>query len=72
MCHLQWNWEIKIPEIPSLMVFIIPPELVKNGEERLVVCNLTARGVVESQRGKHEQYVFTFKGHPITRMNNTG
>jgi len=54
------------------MVFIIPPELVKNGEERLVVCNLTARGVVESQRGKHEQYVFTFKGHPITRMNNTG
>lgn len=32
--QLQWDWEIKIPELAHLMVFIIPPELVKNGEER--------------------------------------
>lgn len=49
VCHLQWDWEIKIPEVPHLMVFVIPPELVKNGEERLIVCNQTAKLVVDSQ-----------------------
>lgn len=72
VCQLQWDWEIKIPQMPQLMVFIIPPEFVKNGEERLIVCNQTAKLAAESQRGKHEQYVFTFKGKPITRINNTG
>lgn len=72
VCHLQWDWEIKIPQLSHLLVFIIPPELVKNGEERLIVCNQTAKSVVESQRGKHKQFVFTYKGNPITRMNNTG
>uniref|UniRef100_UPI002601F63E tyrosine-type recombinase/integrase n=1 Tax=uncultured Legionella sp. TaxID=210934 RepID=UPI002601F63E len=71
VCNLQWNWEIRIPEMPHLMVFIIPPELVKNGEERLVVCNHSAKEAVDSQRGKHDQYVFTFKNEPVTRMHNT-
>nr|WP_258956740.1 tyrosine-type recombinase/integrase [Legionella sainthelensi] len=53
-----------------LLVFIIPPELVKNGEERLVVCNQTAKEAVESQRGKHEQFVFTYNGEPMTRIHN--
>ncbi len=64
--------EIKIPQLSHLMVFIIPPEMVKNGEERLVVCNQTAKSVVDNQRGKHKQFVFTFKGNPVTRINNTG
>ncbi|HCU5990586.1 TPA: site-specific integrase [Legionella pneumophila] len=72
VCHLQWDWEIKIPQLSHLMVFIIPAEMVKNGEERLVVCNQTAKSVVDNQRGKHKQFVFTFKGNPITRINNTG
>ena len=46
--------------------------MVKNGEERLVVCNQTAKSVVDNQRGKHKQFVFTFKGNPVTRINNTG
>lgn len=70
--RLQWDWEIKIPQMPQLLVFIVPPELVKNGDERLIVCNEAAKAAVESQRGKHEHFVFTFKGKPITRMNNTG
>jgi len=72
VCRLQWDWEIKIPQIPYLLVFIVPPELVKNGDERLIVCNEGAKAAVESQRGKHDQYVFTFRGNPITRINNTG
>lgn len=71
ICGLRWEWEIKIPKLPHMLVFIIPPELVKNGEERLVVCNRTAGEVVESQRGKHDQFVFTLKGKPVTRIHNT-
>src|SRR3990167_1728794 len=51
VCQLRWDWEIKIPEMPHMMVFIIPSELVKNGEERLVVCNQVARSVVNVGRG---------------------
>ncbi len=72
VCRLQWDWEIKISEMSHLTVFIIPPELVKNGDERLVVCNQVAKSAVDSQRGVHEKYVFTFKGRPVTRINNTG
>lgn len=72
ICQLRWEWEIKIPELPHILVFIIPAELVKNGEERLVVCNDTARLAVDSVRGKHPDYVFSFRGKPLARMLSTG
>ncbi len=72
ICELRWEWEIRIPELPHIMVFIIPAELVKNGEERLVVCNDTARSVVNSERGKHPSHVFSFKGRPLARILSTG
>ncbi|HAU3625235.1 TPA: tyrosine-type recombinase/integrase [Legionella pneumophila] len=72
ICELRWEWEIKIPEMPHIMVFIIPAELVKNGEERLVVCNDTARSAVNSERGKHPTHVFSFKGRPLARILSTG
>ncbi len=72
ICGLRWEWEIKIPELPHILVFIVPAELVKNGEERLVVCNDTARDVVEAERGKHLTHVFSFKGKPLARMLSTG
>jgi integrase len=72
ICQLLWEWEIKVPELANLMVFIIPGTLVKNGEDRLVVCNVTARSVVEGERGKHPTHVFSFKGRPLARMLSTG
>ena len=27
--------------------------------------------MIDSQRGKHDEYVFTYNGNPITRMHNT-
>jgi len=72
VCQLRWDWEIKIPELPHLLVFIIPGELVKNGEDRLVVCNDTARAVIDGERGKHPTHVFSFRGNPLTRMLSTG
>lgn len=72
ICELRWEWEIKIPELPHIMVFIIPAEQVKNGEERLVVCNETARIVVNSERGKHPSHVFSFRRRPLARILSTG
>ena len=71
ICQLRWDWEIKIPELPGLVVFIIPGVFVKNGEDRLVVCNNIASSVIETQRDNHATHVFNYLGNPIKRMNAT-
>lgn len=65
---MRWEWEIPIP---TGSVFIIPRQRVKNREERLVVLNQIAKSVIESLRGIHSDYVFTYQGKPITRMLNS-
>jgi len=67
VCALRWAWEIEVPHL-STSVFLIPKGFVKNREERLVVLNRSAKGVVEEQRGKHPEAVFTYKGEPIKKM----
>lgn len=71
VCQLRWEWETKIPGLPHLLVFVIPGAIVKNGDDRLVICNDVARHLVESQRGKHVTHVFTRFGKPITKINTT-
>jgi integrase len=82
ICQLQWSWEVKLPGLDATG-FIIPPEYVKGEEgetdEKLVVLNRIARKVVDSQRGLHDQFVFTYKPRgeqskrrPVARMNNHG
>ncbi|MDR3491010.1 MAG: site-specific integrase [Gammaproteobacteria bacterium] len=70
VCNLRWQWEVgvSISEISS--IFIIPGELTKNGEDRLVVLNHVARSVVERQRGKNPEFVFTYKGNSVSRIHN--
>ena len=67
VCQLRWAWEVLVPELKT-SVFIIPRSRVKNGDERLVVINRIARSVIEACRGTHLEFVFTFRGHPVTRM----
>ena len=71
ICGLRWEWEVEVPELAT-SVFIIPGVQVKNGEERLVVLNKVARSVIEQRRGRHPEYVFTYKGQPVGYMLNTG
>ncbi len=71
ICNLRWDWEEWVPQLET-SVFIVPGERVKNGDERLVVLNQVAKSVVESVRGDDDSYVFTYRGHPIKRMLNTG
>jgi integrase len=71
VCGLRWEWEVQVPELKS-SVFIIPGARVKNREDRLVVMNRVARSVIEEARGKHPDFVFTYHGHLVRRINNNG
>jgi integrase len=66
VCGLRWEWEQKVPELAT-SVFVVPAGIVKNGEDRVVVLNETAKAIVDARRGKHAVYVFG----PVARMNNT-
>lgn len=44
---------------------------MKNREDRLVVLNRIAKSVVDSVRGQHDDYVFTYKSRPVERINNS-
>lgn len=77
VCSLQWDWEIKVPELGA-SVFEVPAAHVKGRRRaRLVVCNAVAQSVVETVRGQDSKFVFVFGGHgrktpgPIQTMNNT-
>ncbi len=67
VCNLRWEWEMEIPSL-NTSVFLIPGQLVKNGDERLVVLNRIAKSVVDAQRGGHPTHVFHYKGKPIKNM----
>jgi len=67
VCWLRWDWEVEVPELDAT-VFLIPCERGKNVEERLVVINAITKSVIESERGKHGKYVFTYKGKPVTKI----
>ena len=71
ICGLRWDWEVEVPEL-NTSVFIVPGELVKNGDDRLVVLNKVAKSVVESVRGSHRSHVFTFRDKPLRHMLNSG
>jgi len=75
---LKWEWERRIPEL-GISVFLLPSHivvdgrrmrLIKNGQDRLVILNSAARSVIEKVRGRHPEFVFTYQGHPVTRMSN--
>ncbi len=70
VCGLRWDDEIEIPQLET-SVFIIPGERIKNREERLVVLNSVAKEVVEEERGKNPNSVFSFRGTPLKSMYTT-
>ena len=51
--------------------FIVPGDRVKNGDEQLVVLNSIARSIIETVRGQHHDYVFTYRGQRVQRMLNS-
>ena len=59
-----------MPELDT-SVFIIPGASVKNRDDRLVVLNDTALSIIEEQRGQHGTHVFSYQGHPVTKIHNS-
>ncbi|MEA3278588.1 MAG: tyrosine-type recombinase/integrase [Pseudomonadota bacterium] len=70
VCQLRWDWEVQIPELET-SAFLIPAEIVKNKEDRLVVLNEVAKSVIDAQRGGHPSRVFTYRNRPIKGMYNS-
>ena len=77
VCGLRWSWEVHVPELEN-SVFVIPRNEFKSDREHVVILNAVARSVVESCRGRHADYLFTFRNaHKDTvstrmeTMNNT-
>ncbi|MGJ0486641.1 MAG: tyrosine-type recombinase/integrase [Methylomicrobium sp.] len=64
LTQLKWS-----EEKPKLGIFVLSGERTKNGEDRIIPLNSIAIAIIDAQRGKHDEYVFTFKGQPVRRIN---
>lgn len=71
VCHLRWDWEVPLPDL-NTSVFVLPANITKGKRRRVIVLNRTAREIVEKARGKHPEFVFSYRGNGIYQMNNTG
>jgi len=78
VCGLQWKWERYIPELKR-SVFVIPSAEFKGNRQHVAILNDVAWNVIESCRGTHPDYVFTYRNEKkqlsanrIDTMNNTG
>ncbi|MGA8149273.1 MAG: site-specific integrase [Gallionellaceae bacterium] len=78
VCNLRWDWEVFLEEL-GCSVFIVPPRYVKGRKGwRPLVCNRVAQSVLDEQRGKHPEFVFTYQRgknhepHAVETMNNNG
>lgn len=65
-CGLRWEWE------QEGGYFVLPAEMTKGRQERVVVLNGVASSAIEAQRGKSDEWVFPYRGRPIETVNNTG
>jgi integrase len=71
VCSLRWEWEEFIPAL-NASIFLLPREIVKNREDRVVVLNSEARRAVEVARGQHPEVVFVkTDGSPLYSLYGT-
>lgn len=85
VCGLRWAWEVPVPEV-GRSVFVVPAAEFKSKRPHVLVLNDAAWSIVQSQRGKHGEFVFVYrrervknfgdapamKYRRIDTMNNTG
>ena len=69
VCNLQWDWEIKIPEL-GISVFEVPKQHVKGRKRtRVLVCNSVAQSIIESCRGMHKTHVFVYRRERVKNVD---
>ena len=69
LCGLQWSWEVPIAEL-GRSVFVVPAQAFKSRRAHVVILNDAAWSIIETQRGKHPVWVFSYRGERVKRMNN--
>ena len=78
LCQLKWSWERRVstPDAPRgwRSVFALPPEVVKNGESRVIVLNDAAQAILERVRGRHRRFVFVSprQHRPLGHLRSAG
>lgn len=70
ICQLRWEWEVPIPDL-GVSVFVLPEWITKTGAERTVILNSASSQVIEAQRGKHDELVFTYRGEPLKKLHTS-
>lgn len=69
ICAMKWEDECRVNGLDA-SVFIISETRAKNEHERIVPLNSVAQSIVASRRGNQSDYVFSFEGRKLDRMNN--
>ncbi|MEW8200216.1 MAG: site-specific integrase [Candidatus Thiodiazotropha endolucinida] len=81
ICALGWEHEILAPGLPQGAAWWIPPEIRKGNSKRAasyqsgryLICNATARSVIDGQRDNGSRLVFPGPdGQKLGRLNNSG
>lgn len=77
VCGLRWSWERYIPEL-RCSVFLVPASEFKGKRPHVAILNDVAMNIVNSCRGIHPEYVFTYRNEKkalpharIDTINNT-
>jgi len=81
VCGLRWDWEVRVPEVER-SVFLIPAAEYKTGVPHVAILNDAAWRIIETMRARRvakvlssepaSEFVFTYSGHRIDTMNNSG
>lgn len=80
ICSLRWENEVLAPGLPAGSVWWVPPEIRKGNSKRgaskqagrYLVCNATARSVIDCQRDNRSNLVFPGPKGKMSRLNNSG
>ena len=69
ICNLRWDWLKKIDD--TLWYFELPKSSTKNNQVRPVVLNSVTKSIVESLVGNNDEYVFSYKGQKLGKLNKS-
>ena len=69
LCNLRWDWLKKIDN--TLWYFELPKGSTKNHQVRPVILNSTAKSIVESLVGNNPEYIFSYEGQKLGRLNKS-
>ncbi len=65
ICQLHWDWEIPFED---RSLFVLPKQLTKNKQDRILVPNDAAQAVLSEVRNQHSEYVFSYKGKRLRNL----